>query len=119
MKKIITALFLVLGLAGAAWAQCIGACNLFPPGLRSIDRLAFREQWKPSTNSRRLHEGRHDRPLPYDYDGDGRTDMAVWRPDTGEWIVINSLLGKQGWSNGECTERCLRRVITTAMARPT
>lgn len=35
-----------------------------------------------------------DRPVPYDYDGDGRTDMAVWRRDTGEWFIINSLTGQ-------------------------
>jgi FG-GAP-like repeat len=36
----------------------------------------------------------NDLPVPYDYDGDGRTDMAVWRPATGEWFVINSLTGQ-------------------------
>ncbi|HXC72150.1 MAG TPA: VCBS repeat-containing protein [Pyrinomonadaceae bacterium] len=35
-----------------------------------------------------------DVPVPYDYDGDGRTDMALWRPSTGEWLVINSLTGQ-------------------------
>jgi len=43
--------------------------------------------------SRALGTG-SDRPVPYDYDGDGRTDMAVWRSNTGEWIIINSLTGQ-------------------------
>jgi hypothetical protein len=38
-----------------------------------------------------------DRPVPYDYDGDGRTDTAVWRSNTGDWIIITSLTGQQGW----------------------
>ncbi|HEX2640837.1 MAG TPA: VCBS repeat-containing protein, partial [Pyrinomonadaceae bacterium] len=31
-----------------------------------------------------------DVPVPADYDGDGLADIAVWRPDTGEWFVLKS-----------------------------
>ena len=29
-------------------------------------------------------------PAPGDYDGDGQTDFAVWRPAEGNWYVIHS-----------------------------
>ena len=34
-----------------------------------------------------------DKLVPADYDGDGNTDMAMWRPLDGKWYIFNSGTG--------------------------
>jgi endonuclease G len=56
-----------------------------------------------SVRSRQWGSGSlNDRPVPGDYDGDGETDIAVWRAAEGNWYVINSATNTGtviGWGN--------------------
>lgn len=38
----------------------------------------------------------NDKPVPGDYDGDGKTDFSIFRPSTGEWYVLQTSDGS--WS---------------------
>jgi hypothetical protein len=56
--------------------------------------------WRPSTGTWWVMgaEGSYsqswglptDKPVPGDYDGDGKTDFSVFRPSTGEWYYLQS-----------------------------
>jgi hypothetical protein len=55
---------------------------LFIIALRSADNGLKYDFWgAPSLG---------DRPVPGDYDGDGKTDIAVYRDSTGEWFIHRS-----------------------------
>ena len=35
-----------------------------------------------------------DLPIPGDFDGDGKSDVSVFRPSTGAWLRLNSSNGQ-------------------------
>jgi len=74
----------------AVWSPETGVWSI----LKSAD------SYNPSTmiQVRWGEQASGDIPVPADYDGDGRLDIAVWRPTNGTWYVLRSS-AQYSWSS--------------------
>ncbi len=61
-----------------------------------ISALDWYSQLSPTTFSYARFGLHDDIPAPADYDGDGKTDIAVYRPSTGTWYIVGSTQGLYG-----------------------
>lgn len=71
----------------AVWRPSTGVWYI----LRSTDGNVDHFTWGMTTQH--PTGGLADVPVPADFDGDGRADIAVFRPDTGIWYVLTSSSG--------------------------
>jgi hypothetical protein len=66
----------------AVWRPGTGTWHVLPSASGYQVASAWAVQWG--------HQAYGDVPVPGDYDGDGQTDLAVWRKGPGVWYVLRS-----------------------------
>jgi hypothetical protein len=59
-----------------------------------------------------------DVPVVADYDGDGKSDIAIYRPSVGEWWISRSTGGVNAFQFGNRMTN-LSRATSPVMAKPT
>ncbi|MEQ1764374.1 MAG: FG-GAP-like repeat-containing protein [Pyrinomonadaceae bacterium] len=62
---------------------------------RDAQRIDFDGDPTPEPNGR----------TPFDFDGDGKADQSIYRPDTGDWMVYGSTAGFMSTRWGNSTDR--------------
>jgi hypothetical protein len=84
------------------WRPGTGYWYVLPSTGEYQPSAAFGRQWGSGASPY------EDVPVPADYDGDGRDDMAVWRPGSGVWYVLPSSGGfersaawSRPWGSGQ------------------
>jgi hypothetical protein len=65
--------------------------DAYAPGFPLWYVLTSISQYAPASHIEVQWGLRGDAPVPADYDGDGKTDYAVWRPNEGNWYIKRSL----------------------------
>ncbi len=56
----------------------------------------------------------NDVRVPGDYDGDGKTDVAIWRPASGYWYILNSKDGSittTQWGTGSLNDEPISELL--------
>ncbi len=96
--------------SGATSFQWGRATDILVPADYDGDKKADFAVWRPENGVWYIHQsgdgqvllvkwgtttmhptgGLADVPVPADFDGDSQADLAVWRPDTGEWWILTS-----------------------------
>jgi hypothetical protein len=63
--------------------------------LRSDSNYTTVSTWKVGATGSGYAWAPEDVPVPGDYNGDSKTDLAVYRPSTGDWYVAESVAGSE------------------------